>query len=71
MSKLWFEESDKQVWHLMTERIARGSFRAACGWTLSPVTGRIWPQKPGEDGPDEAMRCHNCVGKEQNGTPTA
>ena len=35
MSKLWFEESDKQVWHLMTERIARGSFRAACGWTLS------------------------------------
>ena len=71
MSKLWFEESDKQVWHLMTERIGRGSFRAACCWTLSPVSGRIWPQKPGEDGPAEETQCRSCIGLERTGTPSA
>ena len=64
MAKMWFEEPDKQVWHLMTKRTGRAAFRAACGWTLSPVSGRIWPQKIGEDGPSEETRCRTCVGRE-------
>jgi hypothetical protein len=64
MATLWFEEVDKQVWHRMSRREGPRSYHAACGWTLSPVTGRIWPQKPGEDGPDEETRCRACIGKD-------
>ncbi len=63
MGRLWFEEADKQVWHLMTRREGGRSFHAACGWTLDPVSGRVWPQKPTEEGPAERDRCRTCVGK--------
>lgn len=61
---LWFEESDKRVWHRMTKREGHMNYHAVCGWHLSPVTGRIWPQKAGDPGPPEADRCRTCVGKE-------
>lgn len=61
---LWFEESDKQVWHLMTRRVAPLDYHAACGWHLAPYTGRVWPQKDHELGPPESERCRSCVGKE-------
>ena len=64
MAQLWIEEADKAVWHLITYRERARSFRAACGWTLDPVRGRIWPQKPGEDGPAQEARCYTCVGYE-------
>lgn len=61
---LWFEESDKQVWHLMTRRAAPLDYHAACGSHLTPVTGRVWSQKAHEPGPAEPDRCRTCVGKE-------
>ena len=42
MGALWFEEADKQVWHLMTRRKGeRSSYHTAWGWTLSPLAGRM------------------------------
>jgi hypothetical protein len=61
---LWFEESDKQVWHLMTRRAGPLDYHAACGWHLAPYSGRVWPQKDDEPGPTEDERCRSCVGKE-------
>ena len=64
MATLWFEESDKSVWHRMTTKIGPLDYRAACGWYLTPYPGRIWYQKPGEEGPPEGVRCRTCVGEE-------
>lgn len=58
---LWFEEPDKKVWQLMTRK-APLDYRAACSWHLTPVTGRVWPQKGREPGPPEEQRCRSCVG---------
>lgn len=41
VAQLWFEEADKQVWHLMT-REGPTKYHAACGWQLTPHRGRIW-----------------------------
>lgn len=59
--RLWLEESDKQVWHRITRKEGRMHHHAACGWHLSPFTGRIWPQKASEPGPPEAPHCRSCV----------
>lgn len=64
MSQLWFEESDKRVWHLMTKKPGPMNYRAACGWHLVPYTGRVWPQKAHEPGPPDLERCRSCVGRE-------
>jgi len=64
VAQLWFEEADKHVWHLMTRKADRMDYHAACGWHLAPHTGRIWPQKPSENGPDEETRCRTCIGEE-------
>jgi hypothetical protein len=61
---LWFEESEKKVWHLMTHKAGPLDYRAACGWHLAPYNGRVWPQKDHEPGPVEDERCRPCVGKE-------
>lgn len=61
--RLWFEESDKTVWHLMTRKDGPMNYHAACGWHLSPFTGRIWPRKASEKGPPDARQCRSCVGK--------
>lgn len=63
MGQLWFEEADKRVWHLMTRRTGPMDYHAACGWHLTPHTGRVWPQKPLEDGPARERRCRTCVGE--------
>jgi hypothetical protein len=60
--QLWIEERDKAVWHLATRRSDRLMFRVVCGWQMTPVDKRVYPQKPSEPGPPEPQRCHSCVG---------
>ena len=63
MGQLWFEESDKHVWHLMTRKIGPMQYHAACGWHLTPYRGRIWAQKASEPGPPPDTRCRTCIGE--------
>lgn len=59
--RLWIEEQDKAVWHGITRPEGGGEVRAGCGWELSIYRSRLWPVKPGEEGPPEAQRCHDCL----------
>jgi hypothetical protein len=59
--KLWIEEHDKAVWHLVTERRTPRLFRVVCGWEMTPSDTSVYPQKPGEPGPPKALRCRGCV----------
>jgi hypothetical protein len=59
--QLWIEEHDKAVWHLVTERTKPRLFAVACGWQMTPLDTSIYPQKPGEPGPPEPLRCRSCV----------
>jgi hypothetical protein len=65
MSQLWLEEADEHVWHRVTRQTRGPAWRAACGWELSALRGRAWPQKPGEAGPPLIERCHDCVSGER------
>lgn len=60
--QLWIEEHDKAVWHLATKRLTPRSFRVACGWEMTPMDTRVYPQKSTEAGPPVAERCRTCVG---------
>lgn len=61
---LWFEESDKQVWHLM-RRFGPMDYHAVCGW-VAPFANRWadWPQKGSQARSTAAAGCRACVGKE-------
>ena len=65
---IWIEEADKAVWHRMTRREGRTTYRAVCGWELSVIAGRIWPVKAGELSPPDGERCHDCVRGKVTGT---
>ena len=60
-SQIWLEEADEHVWHRLSARVSDRAWRTACGWEMSTLRGRLWPQKPGEAGPSPSERCHDCV----------
>ncbi len=49
------------TWPGLRGNLLRGNYHAACGWHLTPFTGRIWTQKESESGPPESSRCRSCV----------
>ncbi len=59
--QIWLEEVDEHVWHRLSGRVSQGVWRTACGWEMSALRGRLWPQKAGEFGPSPDERCHDCV----------
>lgn len=60
-SQIWLCEGDEAVWHRLAHRVRQGTWLTACGWEMSALRGRVWPQKPGEAGPLTDERCHDCV----------
>lgn len=59
MGRLYFEEPDKAVWHIVHRNAGR--YVAACGWEMTAWHGRMWPVKPDEmAGPDPEAVCHSC-----------
>jgi len=60
-SQIWLEEADENVWHRLAHRVAPGVWRTFCGWEMSALRGRLWPQKSGESGPPAQERCGDCV----------
>lgn len=59
--RLWIEEADKKVWHIVTRRIDARRYDVACGWEMGPRLRMVWPQKPAEAGPAHGERCHSCA----------
>jgi hypothetical protein len=66
MAALWFEErAETAVWHLVSGKSGTGRYRMACAWDLDlRDVRRVWPVKPGDDGPPIDERCHSCVDAE-------
>ena len=60
-SQIWLREGDEQVWHRLARRTGAGTWETTCGWEMSVVRGKVWPQKAGEAGPVAEERCNDCV----------
>ena len=66
---VWIEEEDKRVWHRVQPRSDAKGYRAACGWEIQPIRGRIWPQRRNEVGPAHPERCRSCVDHPSSSDP--
>ena len=59
MARLYFEEPDEAVWHIIRRR--EGRYVAACGRAVAERRGRVWPVHAGETtGPDADRVCPSC-----------
>lgn len=60
-TQIWLMEGDERVWHRLARRTAPGRWTTDCGWEMSAIRGKVWPQKIGEAGPLAEERCDDCV----------